>query len=206
MAPYAHGPASAGLVLAGGRSSRFGSDKAGAKLNGLTFLDIAARALKAGGRPVAVSAAIGSSAADLAAELGLPVLPDRLGDPVGPLSGVRAGLDWSRTIGARSLAVRAIDTPLLPYEIHDQLLAALIAVDAPAAFCVTLEGPQPLCSVWTPAVLPQLETALVDGRHPAVHRFLADIGAVQLSVDLGAAFTNLNTEEDLRNAQSPGGN
>jgi molybdopterin-guanine dinucleotide biosynthesis protein A len=196
MLSTAEGLAGAGLVLAGGRSSRFGSDKAAARLNGLTLLEIAVRELQAGGRAVAVSAPDGSVAADLAASLGVPVLPDRASDAAGPLAGVRAGLVWSRRAGHRALAVRAVDTPWLPGDIHDRLAAALFAGAAPAAYCVTMDGPQPLCSVWTAAVLPRLEAALAQGRHPAVHRFLASIGAVSLSVE-AEGFGNINTAEDL---------
>ena len=69
-----------GLVLAGGRSSRFGSEKALARLNGVTLLETAVNRLSGLCREVAISAPAGSGAAALAGELGLTVLRDRSGD------------------------------------------------------------------------------------------------------------------------------
>lgn len=190
-----------GLILAGGRSSRFGSDKALARLNGLTLLDIAAAGLRPGCGPIAVSAQPGSGAAELAGRLGLTVLADRPGDPSGPLAGIRMGLDWARGLGVPWLAVRAVDTPFLPGGIHHRLIDIAVRKSAPAAFCASADGPQPLCSVWRPVLMSDLDLALADGRHPAVHGFLEQVGAAQMAVESEKAFANLNTAEALANAQ-----
>jgi molybdopterin-guanine dinucleotide biosynthesis protein A len=190
--PY---PQVAGLVLAGGRSSRFGGPKAAALLGGQSLLQIAAEALAHCCGPVAVSAAPESDADALARALDLPILADAAGDAAGPLSGIKAGLIWAQRQGLARLAVRPVDTPRLPPNLYDDLAEAL--TDHPAAFCVTANGPQPLCALWTTAALSALHHALADGRHPSVHGFLDSIGAARLVVEDAAAFLNVNTLADL---------
>ncbi len=189
-------PALAGLILAGGRSSRFGAPKAAALLDGRSLLQIAAEALAPYCAAVAVSAPAQSVAADLARGLGLPVLPDEPGHAAGPLAGVSAGLAWARAGGLGALAVRPVDTPRLPPEIHARLAGAI--GDAPAAYCLTIDGPQPLCALWTLGAEAALREALEGGRHPSAHRFLDAIGAARLAVEDPAAFANINTPADLR--------
>lgn len=185
----------AGLILAGGRSSRFGADKAQAVLHGQTFLALAAQALQGRCERIAVSAPPGSTGEALGKALGLEILADRPGDPAGPLAGVLAGLEWARGAGADRLAIRPIDAPFIPGEALDRLEAALGS--APAAYCVTADGPEPLCSLWTLAALEPLAEALAGGRHPAVHRFLEAVGAAVWSAPDAAAFANVNTPEEL---------
>jgi molybdopterin-guanine dinucleotide biosynthesis protein A len=189
----------AGLILAGGRSSRFGADKAAAALGGETLLARAAQALQGRCERIAVSAPPGSAADILAKELGLAVIADRPGDGVGPLAGVRAGLQWAASLGADRLAVRPVDTPFLPEDLFDRLAAALGR--SPAAYCVTAEGPEALCSLWSPAALEPLTQALAGGHHPAAHSFLDAIGAAVWRAPDPAAFANVNTPQEMAAAR-----
>lgn len=186
-------PGVAGLALSGGRSSRFGGEKAAALLDGKPLLTWTAERLQAACAPVAVSARPGSEAEVLAGAM--PVLHDRAGDPDGPLAGVRAGLEWARGIGARALAVSPCDAPLLPADLYPRLIAA--AGDG-AAVAEAGGRPQSLCAVWPVSALPALEAAIAGGEHPAVWRLLDQIGAVRVPFDDAEAFANLNTREDLQ--------
>jgi molybdopterin-guanine dinucleotide biosynthesis protein A len=187
------------LILAGGRSSRFGSDKAAARIGGRSLLDLALTGLRASCRMVATSAPAGSVAASLAADLGLAVLTDRAGDPPGPLAGIRAGLDWAGTQGMQRLAVRPVDTPFLADDIFERLGDAM--ADAPAAYCVSPDGPQPLCALWTLRPLTDLNAILAGQDHPPVYRWLDDIGAVRLHVEQAAMFANFNTPAEFARLQ-----
>lgn len=195
MTPPRPHPRTLGLILAGGRSSRFGGDKAAATLHGKSLLELAADGLRPGCDMIAVSARPDSSAAALAADLKLAVLTDRTGDPAGPLAGIRAGLEWTRAQGAAHLAIRPIDTPFLTAAVFDDLARVLGA--APAAYCVTADGPQPLCALWTPAALPRLTAILTDHRHPPVFQLLDDLGAVRLPVQEAGLFLNFNTAAEF---------
>src|SRR5215207_1605732 len=103
-----------GVVIAGGRSLRFGGEKAVAVFAGKPLLLWAAERLGRVCETVAVNARPGTQAALMADATGLHVLHDIPGDPDGPLAGVHAGLRWAQGLGARSLAAIPCDVPLLP--------------------------------------------------------------------------------------------
>lgn len=184
-----------GLVLAGGRSSRFGSEKALARLNRVTLLQTAVNRLSGLCREVAVSAAAGSGAAALAEQLGLQVLQDRPDDAAGPLAGVRAGLAWTAAKDGEWLATIPCDAPLLPAYLALRLLSGL--GESPAAVVETPDGIEPLCAIWRVSALPALDAALVEGRHPAVHQLLQRLGAARVRFADASAFMNVNTRTDL---------
>lgn len=185
----------AGLILAGGRSSRFGSDKAAARIGGRSLMDLALTGLRPSCRVTAASSRPDSVAASLAVELGLAVLADRAGDPPGPLAGIRAGLEWAEALGLQRLAVRPVDTPFLADDIFERLARAM--ADAPAAYCVSPDGPQPLCALWTLRPLANLNAVLAAGDHPSVYRWLDDLGAARLQVEQSGMFANFNTPAEL---------
>ena len=182
-----------GLVLAGGRSVRFGGEKAAAGFRGKPLLTWAAERLAAACTAVAVNARPGTETERLAG--GLMVLHDRPGDPDGPLAGVRAGLEWAASRGASFLAVSPCDAPLLPVDIFPRLIAA--AREHGAAVAETPDGLQPQVAVWPVSALPLLETALAGGAHPPTWRTLQAAGAEPVRFDNPSAFANINTREDL---------
>jgi molybdopterin-guanine dinucleotide biosynthesis protein A len=187
-----------GIVIAGGRSLRFGGEKAVASFAGRPLLLWAVERLLRACSQVAVNVRPGTEAAALAHAQGLQCLQDAPGDPDGPLSGVKAGLHWAGQLGAASLAVCPCDVPLLPDDLHARLLAAAAGG---AAMAETAEGRQPLCAVWPVSALPLLTAALAGGAHPPTWRVLEELGAVKVRFD-AAAFANLNTPEDLERLEA----
>lgn len=187
-----------GLALCGGRSTRFGSEKAAAVLNGRPLLSWALGHLALATEARAVSARPGSQAEGLARAAGLAVVHDAPGDAAGPLAGIRAGLVWAQAQGLAYLAVEPCDAPLLPADLHLRLRAAI--GDAPAALAETRDGVQPLCSLWRIDTLAAIAEAMKDGAHPPIWRFLDGLGAVRVAFDDAAAFTNTNQPQDLEAA------
>jgi molybdopterin-guanine dinucleotide biosynthesis protein A len=183
-----------GVVIAGGRSVRFGGEKAVADLAGRPLLLWAADRLHKSCAAVAVNARPGTQAETLARAEGLAVLHDAPGDAAGPLAGVKVGLAWAKGLGARALAVSPCDAPLLPDDLFARLIAA--AGNGPA-MAETSDGPQPLCAVWPVTALDAVTRALAGGAHPATWRMLESIGAVRVRFADRAAFANLNTQADL---------
>jgi len=184
----------AGVVLAGGRSVRFRGEKASALLGGKPLLMWAVERLRSVCAVVAVNARAGTEAESLAQAAGLAVLHDAPGDAAGPLAGVRVGLQWAASLGARALAVSPCDAPLLPDDLYRRLVAA---AGEGAALAETRDGPQPLCALWPVSALPALVSALAGGAHPATWRMLESLGAQRVRFEDAAAFANLNTRADL---------
>lgn len=184
----------AGLVLAGGRSRRFGSEKAVVRLGDRTLLEWALTVLRGGCDALAVNAPVGSGAEAIALGLGLAVLTDDPAHPDGPLAGVAAGLRWAGGLGAAHLATLPCDTPHAPLDMVSRLHA--VGSEAFAAYVETAGGPHPLCALWSIDLLASLESELSRG-HPPVRMFLGDIGGVGVPFADAAAFANINAPGDL---------
>src|SRR5690606_42002160 len=102
-------PHVAGVVIAGGRSIRFGGEKAVATFHGEPLLQRAARRLALACRAVAVNARPDTQAMAFARQLGYEALHAAPGEPDGPLSGVKAGPRCAPAQRARMLAVGPCD-------------------------------------------------------------------------------------------------
>ena len=183
-----------GLVLAGGRSVRFGGEKAVAKLDGRTLLEWAAQRLRSVATDVAANVRAGTEAEAVAKSLALPTLYDEAGDALGPLAGVKAGLIWAEEQGARLLAVSPCDAPLLPDDLYVRLLEQ---ADDGAAMAETRDGRQPLCALWPVTALPAIREALAGGAHPPTWQMLERIGARKVRFERPEEFANINTRDDL---------
>jgi len=188
-----------GLVLAGGRSVRFGGEKAVALLEGRPLLEWAAARLRTVCESVAVNVRQGTEAEAVSKALGLPTLYDAAGDALGPLAGVKVGLIWAEAQGAHTLAVSPCDAPLLPDDLYERLLER---AEGGAAMAETSDGRQPLCALWPVAALPSVRDALADGAHPPTWQLLERIGARKVFFERPEAFANINTCEDLAAVQA----
>jgi molybdopterin-guanine dinucleotide biosynthesis protein A len=187
-------PGVVGLVLAGGRSVRFGGEKAVALLDGRPLLEWAVLRLRSVATAVAVNVRSGTDAEAVVQALGLALLYDAAGDAAGPLAGVKAGLIWAEQQGAHTLAVSPCDAPLLPEDLYVRMLAA---AGAGAAMAETVDGRQPLCALWPVAALPDVRAALAGGQHPPTWQILERIGARKVRFEHAEAFANVNTRDDL---------
>jgi molybdopterin-guanine dinucleotide biosynthesis protein A len=190
----------AGLVLAGGRSVRFGADKALAEFGGRSLLDAVLAVLAQGCPTVAVNASGGGPIAVAARANGLAVVPDPPGAPEGPLAGVLAGLRWARGLGADRLATAPCDTPFLPADLVARLSAALDP-DQAVAVAEAPDGLHPLCGVWRTSLADPLADLLSNGAHPPVRQALDRFGAARVAFPDARAFFNVNTQEDLARAR-----
>ena len=154
-----------GLVLAGGRSTRFGSDKAMAVVDGVTMLDRAVACLReACDGPVVVASGDGRSRPGV----GDGQVVDVAGG-TGPLAGIAAGLEaFSGVVPA--VAVLAVDH-VTPSARLLRLLADAGAEEAAPISCALVEvdgWPQPLHAVWSTGVADELVAAARAGERSPV--------------------------------------
>jgi molybdopterin-guanine dinucleotide biosynthesis protein A len=180
-----------GLILAGGRSQRFGTDKAFAVLHGRPLIAHLIERLA----PQVDRAFISSNApAERFAVYGIEVIADQLGGYAGPLAGVHAAL--SRHSEAPLLSV-AVDLPFLPRDLAARMMAAPLT-----DHCRYVALPRPpghaLAMLWPPVLLPALDTYLAQGER-SMQDFLAAHGeSVTLDPETTAALDfNINRPEDL---------
>ncbi|HEY9181785.1 MAG TPA: molybdenum cofactor guanylyltransferase [Gammaproteobacteria bacterium] len=188
-----------GIVLAGGRSVRFGGEKAVAQLDDRPLLAWAAQRLRTVCANVAINVRPGTEAEAVARALGFPTLNDDAGDALGPLAGVKVGLVWAEGQGAQMLAVSPCDAPLLPDDLYVRLLEC---ADSGAVMAETRDGRQPLCALWPVAALPAVRDALAGGAHPPTWQLLERLGARKVFFEPPESFANVNTPDELAAVQA----
>jgi molybdopterin-guanine dinucleotide biosynthesis protein A len=144
-----------GAVLTGGRSSRFGTDKAFVEVGGTPMVLTAHRALSAAGaEEIAV---VGGDARRLAA-LGLATIPDSAPHE-GPLGAIVDVLAWAST---PIVVVLACDQPEVGATLVQRVVDAL-RPGADAAVPVVDGVPQPLCAAYARDARDRLRALFVAG-------------------------------------------
>jgi len=189
----------AGLILAGGQGSRMqGSDKGLVLLGGEPLVAHVARRLAPQVGPLILSA---NRNADSYARYGRVVADDTdaLGAWQGPLAGLAAGLvaaapcEW--------LVVTPCDTPFLPADLAQRLIAAAQTAGAPLAYAVAGGQRHPACMALRASLLPALRDYLAAGERK-VGLWQSRVGGVGAPFDdAPGAFMNLNTPEELAAAE-----
>ncbi|WFL77319.1 molybdenum cofactor guanylyltransferase [Altererythrobacter arenosus] len=164
-----------GLVLAGGQSTRFGSDKAVAQLDGQTLLERAISHLAGLCDEVVV---VGRNVAPV------EVLRDWPRAGMGPLGGIAAGLRHADAKGRATVLSCGVDSVGLPNDLLQRLSPAPAYIAS-----------QPVIGNWPVSAVATIEEILTgDGRH-SMRAFAEAIGA--RSVQLEQAPQNINTPDDL---------
>ena len=178
-----------GLILAGGRSRRFGSDKALATLDGLTFIARVYEALA----PLCDEVLVGVGTEQRSYALPGPARFVRDRASIGPLGGLESGLAEA---AAPWLLVVTCDLPYLRTDVLRALADARgAAVDAIVG--VTPDGRRhPLCSCYHRGVLPMLREQIA-GHRLAVHALLDRLAVREVPAPADA-LRNVNTPADLK--------
>lgn len=178
----------AGFVLAGGRSSRMGSDKALIELDGEPLVLHALKILRSTG----LSAAIAGARSDLSAYASC--VEDA---GLGPLGGICAAL---ASTSAEYAVFLSVDMPLLPPSLilfllnYARFTGSAITVPSINGFAQTFP------SVIQRAALPALQTELESGNDGCFSAFRA------ATTHLGTSFTILSVENLVQagNVEHPG--
>lgn len=168
-----------GAVLAGGRSSRFGSDKALARYQGKPLMDHAIDALASQCDMVVV----------VGREGGVPDWPQ---PGCGPLGGLGGALRHARANAFDAVLSCGVDAPGVPADLRMSLTPAPAYVAS-----------QPVLGLWPVSAAGVLEQILTgSGRH-SVLAFAEAAGA--RAVKLASEPANVNTPEDLARLEQPHG-
>lgn len=166
-----------GAILAGGRSSRFGSDKALATLDGRALIDRVAEGLAP---QVDVVIVVGRS------HHALTAISDRPGRDLGPLGGIAGALHYGVMHGFDHVLTVPCDAPFLPGDLGERL-----SIGEGATFVADL----PVIGRWPVAALAVLDNLLSGGGSRSVRAFADRIGA--RGIAFSGTIVNINTPDDL---------
>ena len=173
-----------GAVLAGGRSSRFGSDKALALMpDGRTLMEHAVAAIAP---HVATVVVCGRSVEELTG------LADRPAPDLGPLGGLNAALHHARGQGYDAVLTTGCDMPFYPAALVEALMGESAAV---------LKGQQ-LAGFWPASLADELDRHLAEENSRSIYGWLDRIGA-RLVERPELVLPNINRPEDLAHWREP---
>jgi molybdopterin-guanine dinucleotide biosynthesis protein A len=190
-----------GVILAGGKSRRFGRPKALATLGGAPMASWGMRALQAADLPVVVI----SDEDGVEAALGVPVRPD-LESGLGPLGGLWTALQWASERGDDGVLLLGCDMPLVGEALVRTVLGW--SADAPAVVPLGSDGPEPLCGLYRAACASTVEHRL-HSEDLSMHGLAQAIGAVFIQenavanvADPNIDFLNVNTPPERNRAET----
>lgn len=164
-----------GAIIAGGKSVRFGSDKAAAIINGVAMIEQVHAALR---EQVDAVIVCGRTWADWPMVADLPV------PGLGPLGGLNAALAYARSNGFEHVVSVPVDTLPLPTG-----LVGLLS-PAPAAFSA-----QPLIGMWPASLGGQLSRHLQAGQR-SVRSWIEASGCRPIDDGIWG-LRNINRPDDL---------
>ena len=204
MARALSGPRVAGIVLAGGKSTRMGTSKALLLFGPETMLQRVVRLLGGVVSPIVVVAATGQE---------LPPLPENVivtrdeREARGPLEGLRAGLK-ALPEPASAAYVTSCDVPLLVPGFVSEMVELSRGYDVAV---MEIDGfPHPLSAIYSRSVLPHIEDLLAHDRlrpvflYERVRTRRVDPSDITADPDL-RTLRNLNTRDDYEQALADAG-
>ena len=164
-----------GAIIAGGKGTRFGGDKAGAILNGRPLIEHVADGLRGQVDRLILCGREWP---------GFDCVEDRPSADLGPLGGLNAALYYAQQNGFDEVATAGCDVlPVVefPCELTD---GKAIYVDGHYLF-----------GVWPAGLAPQLDRHLSQQTNLSMRHWIAEIDARAIRFD--EAFYNLNTPSDV---------
>jgi molybdopterin-guanine dinucleotide biosynthesis protein A len=183
------------VVLAGGEGRRIGGAKPLRRLGDETLLARALDHARSWSDEVAVSVRDG----DAGVGANVPVLAD---DPAveGPLAGIASALRHAESIGREAVLTVPCDTPVLPDDLAERLVASL--GEAAAALAASGGRLHPTCALWRTRALDGMASYLASGRR-SIHGFAAANGHATVEWPVGPRepFLNINDSADLAQAE-----
>lgn len=194
-------PKTPGVVLAGGQSRRMGGgDKALLVLGKKRLLEHVLARLAPQVERLAINA---NGDVSRFSAFDYSVLPDPIPGFPGPLAGVLAAMDWAHSLGARSVATVAADTPFFPADLVERLGKA----QNPDGIAIAATGTgtaldwHPTFGLWPVDLRHALRRDVLAGQRKVIAWALQNKAVAVLFDQKDEAFFNINTPEDLLVAQ-----
>lgn len=177
------------ILLAGGKSSRMGSEKSDLLYQGQSFLEIqTAKAQQLGISDIIISGYQGTQ------QLGFPILPDTVAQR-GPLGGLATCL---RAIRNPQALVLSVDAPLVSVEELKNLIAFAAAAPQPAVIAQCAGQQYPLIGLYHASLADAMMEEIVQ-RKGSVFALLRRVGyGVYQSQADPFQFSNINDPDSYR--------
>ncbi len=188
-----------GVILAGGQGRRMGGVDKGLKvLRGKPMVAWAIERFAPQVDEILINA---NQNLATYGRFGYRVIPDEIGGFAGPLAGLHRGLNEAQH---DLVATIPCDSPFLPGDLIARLQSAMTEAGSDIAVAKTGEQPHPVFCLCRKSVLPGL-TAFLAGGGRKIDAWYASLKVVEVAFDDNPdAFSNINTEEELRTFEQRG--
>ncbi len=191
----------AGVILAGGQSSRMGvARKALLELKGRSLIAHVIDRLQAGLEPLLISC---ESKTNELEGFGLPLVADLMPGFRGPLMGLYSALQYLADKGQNNgLVLCPCDAPFIPANFIQILLEAAQGETKPVVVISYQEELQPTFSLWHNDHLPVIKQAVVNQGMGGLKQVLASLpyAVVDWAATEPPPFYNVNTPAELKTA------
>ena len=190
------------VVLAGGKSKRFGQDKNCVKLGSITLLEHVLLKIVDRFKEILI---VSSNSLEIEEIKKITVIPDCF-DDLGPLAGVLSSMKWIKKNNKpyKWIATFPSDTPFFDISIIDEYKTRIEQSESSLYFVKSNEKRHNIFGLWSIDLLERLEEDLIKNNYRKVEEWANKVGVSTIDIKIKNydPFFNINTKEDLEVAQS----
>ena len=190
------------VVLAGGKSKRFGQDKNCVKLGSRTLLEHVILKIVDKFKEILI---VSSNSLEIEEIKKITVIPDCF-DDLGPLAGVLSSMKWIKKNNKpyKWIATFPSDTPFFDISIIDEYKTRIEQSESSLYFVKSNEKRHNIFGLWSIDLLERLEEDLIKNNYRKVEEWANKVGVSTIDIKIKNydPFFNINTKEDLEVAQS----
>ena len=190
------------VILAGGKSKRFGEDKNLAKLGSKSLIEHTTHKVREKFKKILI---IANKDLKIKQSEDVTIIQDCIDGNLGPLVGVLTAMKWAKNIKSnyKWIATFPSDTPFFDISIVEQYEKKITRPDSNLYFIRSNEKRHNIFGLWSIDLLETLENDLVKNNFRKVEEWANKIGVktINIKFDKFDPFLNINTQGDLTEAK-----
>ena len=190
------------VILAGGKSKRFGEDKNLVKLGSKSLIEHVIHKVREKFKKILI---IANKDMPIEQSKDVTIVPDCIEGNLGPLVGVLTAMKWGKNIkeNYKWIATFPSDTPFFDISIVDLYKKKITSNDSSLYFVKSNQKRHNIFGLWSIDLLDTLENDLVKNNFRKVEDWANKIGSdiINIKSNNFDKFLNINTEEDYENAK-----
>ena len=188
------------VILAGGKSRRFGADKAVAKLGDKSLINYTINKLE----PKFAEILVITNNPMQVSKNNIFFIKDTLAGQLGPLVGILSAMEWVKNNDKNYEWIISFpcDTPFFEEEIIDKVINSQKSSDKKLLFLKSGNKRHNIFGLWSIELMEQLRNDIIQGARK-VEDWANKIGTeiVEINSESDKSFLNINTKLDLEEAQ-----
>ena len=167
-----------GVILAGGKSKRFGEDKSNVKLGGKTLLEHTLNKITSKFKSIIIV----SNSINLKNHI---VIKDCIGGQLGPLVGVLSAMKWIKknNYSFKWIATFPCDTPFFSNSLIDKFIESSKSNDTPLYFAKSENQRHNIFGLWSINLMKTLENDIIKNKYRKVEEWANKIGIKTINID-----------------------